>query len=207
MGDDAMRVLRTSALALTALVASLSLTACDPVGGADAVDALPTNSAKPGAGGGSSAPDAAETPKDPGAGGEGRAKGTPCKTEDLSFDTQQLEDRKPGLLMIAVESSKPCELYGFAKVVAHSNYGSGPIDKSDEEPVPVEVAPGQTARIDIHYPPNTTGGSGVTYSNLTITPPDNTKSVTVDVGFNVGVDDDNGPITVDPIVAAGTPED
>ncbi|MFE3830955.1 DUF4232 domain-containing protein [Streptomyces sp. NPDC059092] len=66
----------------------------------------------------------------------------------------------------------------------------------------VKVGPGEGTRFTLHFPPNDTGGSGVTFTSLVVTPPDETHSRTVPVSINLPVAGDSGPaVSVDPVGA------
>ncbi len=203
-----MRVLKTSAPVLMAAVC-LSLTACDPIStDADAVSTASADSATPtneptneGAGSGS----ADESPAKP-AGEEEDTDQTPsCDIRQLEFGTGK---KGTGMVTITmVNTGGSCQLYGFPVVVAQSQYGSGKLNHTDENsihdndrPSPVSLQTGDRAVFEIHYTPNETGGSGITYDRVSIAMPndDSGRSETLAVSINEPVQDDVQPMFVTP---------
>jgi hypothetical protein len=63
-------------------------------------------------------------------------------------------------------------------------------------------AAGTAFVITLYYPPNHTGGSGVTFTSLIVTPPDETHSHTISEAISIPADSNSAPrITVDPMGA------
>lgn len=66
----------------------------------------------------------------------------------------------------------------------------------------VRVKPGEETRFTLHYPPNNSGGSGVTFTTLIVTPPNETHYHSMPVSINVPVSDSaTSGIKVDPVGA------
>ncbi|WP_346776621.1 DUF4232 domain-containing protein [Streptomyces sp. HNM0574] len=103
------------------------------------------------------------------------------------------------LVSLKNTGSVTCTLQGFPGVDLKSKEGTASAERSTLDARRINVRPGEETRFTLHYPPNHTGGSGLTYTSLTITPPDETRSHTLPTDINVPVSDTPAPIEVDPI--------
>ncbi|GGJ31303.1 DUF4232 domain-containing protein [Streptomyces brasiliensis] len=201
-----MRVQNLSLLAI-AVVAGLSLTACDGNGGNDASGAVKdspspvrtstaqgSNSQASGSqASGSRAPDSEGSASQASGGGA-------CQTSQLAFSTSP--GMGEGTLIVNLENtgSAVCTLKGFPGADLQSKDGTVSAARSALTPPSVGVKPGEETRFTLHYPPNSSGGTGVTFTSLVVTPPDETHSHTLPVRINVPVTDGSGQqITVDPV--------
>ncbi|WP_030906419.1 DUF4232 domain-containing protein [Streptomyces sp. NRRL F-5126] len=227
-----MNVKKMSALALVAVAASFSLTACggSDSGGSDsggsagaAAGASPGDGGTPlgapsdgsgsasapasGSGGSASGSNAAAgSGKDTGSGtggGTGSTSGSACKTANLAFTTSGGMAEGELLVNLKNTGATACAMHGFPGVDLKSQYGTEHATRSAMSVPTVKLAAGQETHFTLHYPPNHTGGSGVTFTKLIITPPNETHSHTVPTGINIPVSDSSsGPgITVDPVGA------
>ncbi|WP_055702878.1 MULTISPECIES: DUF4232 domain-containing protein [Streptomyces] len=209
-------------LAALALVAGLSLTACQ--GDEDTNGSGPAASQEAGGSGGSDAQDGsggsggsggdkagsgaeadgdnAEAPDDaPGSGG-GQINTGPCKTANLQF--RATHGMGEGNVLVSMKNTgDACSLKGFPGVDLKADGGPGGIsaERSDLAAPSVVVKSGEETRFTLHYPPNNSGGSGVKIDRLVVTPPNETHSKTVMIGLDLPATDDSTVegLTVDPV--------
>lgn len=195
-------------LAAVALVAGLSLTACQGSGDA----AVGTNdrassagSTESGGGSDENAPsaggDSTGTQAGEGSGG-GQITAGLCKTADLEFRTSH--GMGEGDLIVAMKNtgSDACSLKGFPGVDLKTEGDSDSIsaERSELTAPAVAVNRGEETRFTLHYPRNETGGSGVKITSMVVTPPEETHSKTLPVSINLPVTAGTGAsVTVDPV--------
>ncbi|WP_369205057.1 DUF4232 domain-containing protein [Streptomyces sp. PU-14G] len=151
----------------------------------------------PGNGGSGSSGD--EGGSEPGQGAPGTA---PCKTSGLAFSSSH--GMGEGTLLVNMRNigSAPCTLHGFPGVDLQTREGSLSANRNNAPAPSVSVSPGEETRFTLHYPPNNTGGSGVTVNSLVVTPPNETASESVPATINLPVTDGTGPgVTVGPVGA------
>ncbi|MFB8271779.1 DUF4232 domain-containing protein [Streptomyces sp. NPDC055955] len=203
-----MRVQKFSLLAV-AVAAGLSLTACQSgddssAGSDDSSSAQSSGSQNSGgssasAGKGTGTAGAGATA----AGSSGAASETgtgACKTSQLAFSSSG--GMAEGTLIVNLKNtgSATCTLKGFPGADLKGKDGTVSAERSKLAPPAVSVEAGEETRFTLHYPSNDSGGSGVTFTSLVVTPPDETHSHTLPVSINVPVSDGSGPaITVDPV--------
>ncbi|MFH8734199.1 MULTISPECIES: DUF4232 domain-containing protein [unclassified Streptomyces] len=209
-----MRVQKLSLLAV-AVVAGLSLTACqsggDSSAGSDDSSSSARSSGSQSSGsqdsGGSSASTGNGTStagSDASTGGSsngGSGTGTgACQTSHLAFSSSG--GMAEGTLVVNLKNtgSATCTLKGFPGADLKGKDGTVSAERSKLAPPSVSVKPGEETRFTLHYPSNDSGGSGVTFTSLVVTPPNETHSHTLPVTINVPATDGSGPaITVDPV--------
>jgi hypothetical protein len=107
-----------------------------------------------------------------------------------------------GTLIVNLQNtgSAVCTLKGFPGADLKSTAGTVSAARSKLTPPSVSVKPGEETRFTLHYPPNNSGGTGLTFTTLVVTPPNETHSHALPVSINVPVSEDAGPsITVDPV--------
>ncbi|MFD7924156.1 DUF4232 domain-containing protein [Streptomyces sp. NPDC059740] len=201
---------RFPALALVAVVAGLTLTACDGDGGSDNASASGGASASAGASADSS-PAASDAQGDTsgsgtsgsgGAGatsGSGTTSGGQCQTSQLAFSTSHGMGEGELLVNLKNTGSAACSLHGFPGVDLKGKDGTISADRSKFGAPVVTVKPGEETRFTLHYPPNNSGGSGVTFTSLVVTPPGETHSTTLSAGINVPAQENSPAVTVDPV--------
>lgn len=209
-----MRVQKLSLLAV-AVAAGLSLTACqsgeDSSAGSDDSSSSAQSSASQSSGsqdsGGSSASTGNGT-STPGSdastggssnGGSGTGTGA-CQTSHLAFSSSG--GMAEGTLIVNLKNtgSATCTLKGFPGADLKGKDGTVSAERSKLVPPSVSVKPGEETRFTLHYPSNDSGGSGVTFTSLVVTPPNETHSHTLPVTIIVPATDGSGPaITVDPV--------
>ncbi|MGW0683760.1 DUF4232 domain-containing protein [Streptomyces sp. NPDC002754] len=213
-----MRAQKTT-LAALALVAGLSLTACqgnedsaagtddsgssasssssasNSDGGGDAQEGADDNATNTGDGssatGSSDAGSSATGSADPAEGsGGGQINTGPCKTANLTFGTAH--GMGEGDLMVTMKNtSDACSLKGFPGVDLKADNGPGGIsaDRSDRTAPAVVLKNGDETRFTLHTPRNDTGGSGLDIVSIVVTPPNETHSKTLPVSLNLPVSD------------------
>ncbi|MFJ8828044.1 DUF4232 domain-containing protein [Streptomyces sp. NPDC102467] len=201
------RNLRIAAATLTA-VAGLSLTACsgsdtDAASGAKSAHGSSSSSstsssadagstsqggstsggaqagdAKAGAGKGTQAEAAAN------AATQTSSKVTFCKTQDLAIDAvDAAPDATEGRINITMinRGPKTCSATGFAGVdIKDADHTSSPIERGPAQPRVTTLKPGDAAVFDLAYTLDTSGNSLASPTNIIVTPPNETHTVTLD---------------------------
>ncbi|MYU09048.1 DUF4232 domain-containing protein [Streptomyces sp. SID8366] len=217
-----MRVQKISLLAV-AVAAGLSLTACGSSGGnSGGSDSSPSSAASDtpgsqGSGGdggstgstgstgsgatGSTGQNGGQSSGAHGPTGSGRASGAGCTTAHLAFSTSGGMGEGQLIVNMKNTGSANCTLHGFPGVDLKGKDGTDSASRSKLAAPTVTLQPGAETRFTLHYPPNNSGGTGVTFTQLVVTPPNETHSTTLKAGINVPVTDgSDGPgITVDPV--------
>ncbi|MBO1331558.1 DUF4232 domain-containing protein [Streptomyces sp. VRA16 Mangrove soil] len=210
-------------IAAVALAAGLSLTACqghdDSASGSDdAGSGAPSSASSPAASGSSSSASGSSGSSGSSSSGSSSAGGStgggsndgsgggqintgPCKTANLSFTTSH--GMGEGDFMVAMKNtSDACSLKGFPGVDLKGEgapEGTSAV-RSKVAPVTVVLKSGEQTRFHLHYEPNTSGGSGFTFTTLVVTPPNETHSTSLPVSINVPISEDGtGNLTVDPV--------
>lgn len=209
---------RLSALALVVVAAGLSLTACDPdnstasgpasssdtsgtaasAGSSSATSAPSTASGQDGSSGSGSGNSSSTSggsgnaSSGSGSSNSGSASGSTCKTANLAITTQHgISGEGQEVVNFRNNGPASCTMQGYAGVDLR---GKGDTDGvsatrggSNERPV-VKLGPGDSTQFVVNYPVNKSGGSGYTFTTMTITPPDETHSKTVSTSINIAVD-------------------
>lgn len=216
-GIPPMRVQKLSLLAI-AVAAGLSLTACqgddssDNAGGSDASSSASSDASGSGSSSGSGDGGAstgknggAQAGSDTGGSGStgsssGAAGSGTCTTDQLGFSTSGGMGEGTIIVNMKNKGSATCTLKGFPGADLKGKDGSVSADRSKLAAPVVNVKPGEETRFTLHFPYNNSGGSGVTFTSMTVTPPNETHSTTLPVSINIPVSDGSGPaITVDPV--------
>ncbi|MEU6568934.1 DUF4232 domain-containing protein [Streptomyces parvulus] len=222
-----MRVHKLTFAAL-AVVAGLSLTACqndDAAGQSDQSAAAGEASANGGSGssedsqqgGGEESAGASADGQEAAGGGSATGSGSgehgkagKCRTDELKFKAidSTIDGDTNGT--VAVELTKgggrECSISGYAGVDLKTASGTLSAKRSGDPVVPGTLKDGESVAFGIQYPINDSGGSGVRITGLVVTPPDETKSVTLDWpgAATLPVTDGTGsPVEVGPIGSAG----
>lgn len=188
-------------LAAVALVAGLSLTACQSNGDAAAGPSDPASSAGSAAKAESAGDDSTGTQAGEGSGG-GQITAGLCKTADLEFRTSH--GMGEGDLIVAMKNTgtDACSLKGFPGVDLKTDGDEDSIsaERSELTAPPVAVNRGEETRFTLHYPRNETGGSGLKITSIVVTPPEETHSKTLPVSINLPVTAGSGEaVSVDPV--------
>ncbi|MFI5641077.1 DUF4232 domain-containing protein [Streptomyces goshikiensis] len=224
-----MRVHKLTVIAALAAAASLSLTACQ--NGDDGAAGSGTSSA-PSASSSKGAPDQAGSAQPggtnstgTGSGGKGGTAGkgtaagttTPdsgktakCRTDDLEIKAldHTIDGDTDGTVAVELKnrSGRDCAISGYAGVDLKTSAGSLSAKRTGEQAPAGVLKKGKSVAFGINYPLNTSGGSGVRITGLVVTPPDETKSVTLPWPgtATLPVTDGSGsPVKVGPIGSAG----
>ncbi|MFJ8827954.1 DUF4232 domain-containing protein [Streptomyces sp. NPDC102467] len=199
-------------LATLALVAGLSLTACqggdDDAASANDSGASSSSSSSSSSASSSSSDNGSENSGDnstttesaEGSGGGQITTGT-CKTSNLAVSGAH--GMGEGTFTVAFKNTgEACSLKGFPGVDLKIDSGKGALnaERSKLAAPAVALKSGESTRFTLHYPRNDTGGSGVDIVQLVVTPPNETHSKTLPVSINLPVSDTTtGAVTVDPV--------
>ncbi|WP_399887067.1 DUF4232 domain-containing protein [Streptomyces sp. BBFR51] len=224
-----MRV-RKLTLVAVAVVAGLSLTACQNDDGGTAESAPSAASTESSSNGGSESTGSgsAGSDSDQGGGtdsagnspdGQGTAAGTgsnedgkatKCRTDELEITAidSTIGGDTEGTVAVDLKNGggRDCTLAGHAGVDLKTSAGTLSATRTGEPADTVVLKDGETVSFGIGYPINDSGGSGVRVTGLVVTPPDETKSVTLDWpgGATLPVTDGSGSaVEVGPIGSAG----
>ncbi|MET9146161.1 DUF4232 domain-containing protein [Streptomyces sp. NPDC004042] len=162
-------------------------------GGSGSGSSQAPSDAKPGSGdgktgSGNAKPDSGDNTKAGAGAGGGAAqtsgKITFCKTANLAIDARNAApDASSGRINITMvnRGSTTCSATGFAGVdIKDADHTSNPIERGHAEPRITTLKPGDTAIFDLAYDIDTTGKSLTSPTNLLVTPPNETHTVTLD---------------------------
>ncbi|MFD4862162.1 DUF4232 domain-containing protein [Streptomyces atratus] len=217
-----MRVRKLTFAAL-AVVAGLSLTACqngdEDMGQSAPSSASTASSTSGGSGSGASDQDGGKDSAGKGSGGHGTTAGTgsnengkvgKCRTDELEITAMDstIDGDTDGTVAVQLKNGggRDCVLSGYAGVDLKTSSGSLSAKRTGEKATPMTLKDGKSVYFGINYPINTSGGSGVRITGLVVTPPDETKSVTLDWpgADTLPVTDGSGsPVKVGPMGSAG----
>ncbi|MER5774754.1 DUF4232 domain-containing protein [Streptomyces sp. NPDC002039] len=225
-----MRVHKLTFTAL-AVAAGLSLTACQngDDGAAQgspssASTATPAASTPPSSGGGSSSGGSdqggGKSSAGTGSNGKGTAAGAgtgsdkgktdKCRTADLEITAIDgtVGGDTEGTVAVQLKNrgGKDCTLSEYAGVDVKTASGSLSAKRTGEHPGATTLKKGAAVSFGVTYPLNASGGSGVRVTGLVVTPPDETKSVTLawPGAATLPVTEGTGsPVKVGPIGSAG----
>ncbi|MFD3557065.1 DUF4232 domain-containing protein [Streptomyces goshikiensis] len=223
-----MRVHKLTVIAALA-AASLSLTACQngDDGAASTGSSAPTASSSKGAPdpagsaqpGGTNSPGTGSSNGKGGTAGKGTAAGTTtpdtgktakCRTDDLEIKAldNTIDGDPDGTVAVELKnrSGRDCAISGYAGVDLKTSAGSLSAKRTGEQAPPGVLKKGKTVAFGINYPLNTSGGSGVRITGLVVTPPGETKPVTLTwpgAATLPVTDSSASPVKVGPIGSAG----
>ncbi|GHG62765.1 DUF4232 domain-containing protein [Streptomyces griseocarneus] len=222
-----MRVQKLTFAAL-AIAAGLTLTACqsddDGKGQSD-----PSSASSVSSSGGGSGPGASDqgSGKESGgkdsagksSGGQGAAAGTgskesgkaaKCRTDELRITAKDgtIDGDPDGTVVVELKNrgGHSCAISGYAGVDLKTNAGSLSAKRTGEQAPSTVLKAGQSTFFGINYPFNKSGGSGVRVTGLLVTPPSETKTVSLPWpgAATLPVTDGSGsPVKVGPIGSAG----
>lgn len=217
-----MRVRKLTFAAL-AVAAGLSLTACND---GDATAQSDPSSASSSAGGsdsggsdsGGSEQGGEQEPVTKGSGAQGTAAGTgsdengeagKCRTDELEITASDstIDGDAENSVAVTLENGggRDCTLSEYAGVDLKTSEGEMSAKRTGQAADPVVLKDGKSVSFGISYPKNESG-SGVRIKGLVVTPPNETKSVTLDWpgAASLPVTDSPGsPVKVGPIGSAG----
>ncbi|WP_458076428.1 DUF4232 domain-containing protein [Streptomyces sp. EMB26] len=194
-------------LATLAVVAGLSLTACQNEEDI-AADPKPVTSSA--ATGGDTDQDQDQEGTATGTGSDEDGKADDCRTDELEVTASDVTIEGDTVGTVAVEftngGGRDCTLTGYAGVDLKTNAGSLSAERTGEKAPSVVLKDGKSVWFAVTYPVNDSGGSGARVTGLVVTPPNETKSVTLDWPgtASLPVTDGSGtPVQVGPIGSAG----
>ncbi|MGP2438704.1 DUF4232 domain-containing protein [Streptomyces sp. JW3] len=207
--------LRKLTFAALAVAAGLSLTACNGDDGTAQGDGTSVSTASSG----SSDSAVSGTSGSSAATGTGTGTGTDtgtdagsgkCRTDELEVtasDTTITGDEE-GSVAVTFQNGggRDCSLTGYAGVDLKTNAGELSAGRSGQDTDPVVLKDGESVSFGVTYPRNDSGGSGVSITGLVVTPPNETKSVTLDwpgAGTLPVTDGTGSSVTVGPMGSAG----
>ncbi|MFB7441602.1 DUF4232 domain-containing protein [Streptomyces mirabilis] len=227
-----MRVHKLTFAAL-AVAAGLSLTACqndnagtgqsDPSSPSTVSSGTTPSSSGGGSDSGSSdqggAKNSAGTSSTTNSGGTGTAAGTgsnanakvgKCRTDELEITAKDntIDGDPDGTVVVTLtnHSGRDCTVSGYAGVDLKTSAGSLSAKRTGQQAGSAILKNGKSTYFPVNYPFNKSGGSGVRITGLVVTPPDETKSVTLNWpgAATLPVTDGSGsPVKVGPVGSAG----
>ncbi|HEY9332588.1 MAG TPA: DUF4232 domain-containing protein [Streptomyces sp.] len=221
-----MRAHRITFAALV-VAAGLSLTACqngDDGAASSAPSSASSASAASTAGGGSgsggsdqdsgkgSDGTSTQAPADSGSGSGSGDKGSApkCTTDGLEIKAQDgfIDGDTDGTVVVGLTngSGADCVISGFAGVDLKTSEGDISATRKGAPGDPYILKNGKEIDFYVSYPLNETGGTGVRITGLVVTPPNETKSVTLawpGQGSLPVTDGSGSPVLVGPVGSAG----
>ncbi|MEU6983982.1 DUF4232 domain-containing protein [Streptomyces sp. NPDC046324] len=214
-------------LAGLTLVSTLSLTACS---GDDATtNAKPTGSASTAPSGSSTGTGPTEAGTDTsgsgkssgggsgsgeeataGTGSSGKPAGI-CRSDELEVSAvDNTTDKVEGIVTVQLKNGggRDCTIRGFAGVDLKTTAGDTlSVARNGDKPVSGVLKDGESAAFNITFPLNTTGGTGVSVSKILVTPPNETKTITLNwPAGSLPVDNPdspNRPLRITPVGKVG----
>ncbi|MET4923263.1 DUF4232 domain-containing protein [Streptomyces sp. PSRA5] len=180
-----MRVRKLTFAAL-AIATALSLTACndeDLTGQADPSSTSTGSSAPDGAGSGSSDEESGKGTV-AGTGSNENGETGKCRTDELDITASDATVGGDTEGTVAVEfkngAGRDCALSAYAGVDLGTDSGMISAERTGEQKDTTILKDGESIFFGINYPMNDSGGSGVRVTSLVVTPPDETKSVSIE---------------------------
>ncbi|WP_030771772.1 MULTISPECIES: DUF4232 domain-containing protein [unclassified Streptomyces] len=211
-------------LAAVAVAASFALTACQngddgagPSTPSGSSTASAPSTASPSAGGS----DQGGTKPSPGTGsdGKGTAAGAgsdasgkvgKCRTDELAITAAErtIGGDTDGTVAVTLKNrgARDCTISGYAGVDLKTASGSLSAQRTGQQADTAVLKKGESTYFGISYPLNTSGGSGVRVTGLVVTPPDETRSVTLawpGTGTLPVTEGGGSPVKVGPVGSAG----
>ncbi|MFE6025969.1 DUF4232 domain-containing protein [Streptomyces niveus] len=189
-----MRVRKLTFAAL-AVAATLSLTACNDEDLTGQGDPSAASTVSPSGGSGSDSSDSpdgsdgsdgsekagGQQDAGSGSGGGGAEK---CRTDDLDISATDgtIDGDTEGTVVVEFRNlgGKDCVLAAYAGVDLKTSAGSLSAERTGQEADTVVLKDGESTFFGVGYPMNDSGGSGVSVSALLVTPPNETKSFSVE---------------------------
>lgn len=146
-------------------------------------------------------------------GSTGAGRTAECRTADLTITAADRTITGDADNTVVVElknhSGKDCTLSGYAGVDLKTSAGTLSAKRSGEPVVTGVVPNGKSTHFGISHPANTSGGSGVRITGLVVTPPDETRAVTLPwpgTGSLPVTDGSGSPVKIGPMGSAGQGE-
>ncbi|MDI2130748.1 DUF4232 domain-containing protein [Yinghuangia seranimata] len=139
----------------------------------------------------------------------GGGKTAKCRTDQLKTTAidNTIGGDPDGTVAVTFTNNGPdCTMAGYAGVNLKTDAGEIPAQRTGQEPVSITLKSGKGVSFGVNYPVENMGeASGVRITGLVVTPPDETKSVTVawPGAAKLPVKSGGAPIKVGPIGSAG----
>lgn len=141
---------------------------------------------------------------------DGTGRATRCRTDDLEItavdSTIDGDPDRTVAVTMKNHSGRPCTISGYAGVDLQLREGSLSAKRTGQKATSSVLKNGQSIAFGIHYPTNDTGGSGVRVTGLRVTPPNETKTVTLKwpgAATLPVTDETTSRVTVGPVGSAG----
>lgn len=188
-----------------------STTGGSRAGGSDSTgtNATGTNATGKGSGGKSSGGQGTTAGTGTGANGKAGRPGK-CRTDELEITAvdNTIAGDPDGTVAVRLKNGggRDCAISGYAGVDLKTSAGSLSAKRTGQQATSVVLKSGQSVAFGINYPVNRSGGSGVRVTGLLVTPPDETKTVTLGWpgAATLPVTDGAGsPVKVGPVGSAG----
>ncbi|MGW0535949.1 DUF4232 domain-containing protein [Streptomyces sp. NPDC003032] len=125
-------------------------------------------------------------------GGEGTVAGTGsnengkigiCRSDELEVTAaDNTTGKTEGVITVSFRNGggRDCAINGYAGVDLKTATGDTlSVDRNGDQPHPGVLKDGESAAFNITFPVNNTGGSGVRVAKILVTPPNETKTVTI----------------------------
>ncbi|MCX4724301.1 DUF4232 domain-containing protein [Streptomyces sp. NPDC090052] len=145
-----------------------------------------------------------------GNGSAGNGKLGRCATDQLKITAidNTISGDPDGTVAVTLKNvgGQECVMSGYAGVDLKTNAGTISAERTGQKPDPGTLKSGESVSFAISYPFNKTGGTGVRITGLLVTPPNETKTVTLNWpgARSLPVTDGSGaPVKVGPIGSAG----
>ncbi|MER5603307.1 DUF4232 domain-containing protein [Streptomyces sp. NPDC002265] len=133
-----------------------------------------------------------------------------CHTADLEITAKDrtIDGDPDGTVVVELKNrgGRDCTLSGYAGVDLKTNAGSLSAQRTGDPAPSAVLRSGRSTAFGISYPLNTSGGSGVRITGLLVTPPNETRTVTLawPGAGSLPVTEGGGmPVKVGPIGSAG----
>ncbi|MFG2672855.1 DUF4232 domain-containing protein [Streptomyces sp. NPDC048445] len=145
----------------------------------------------------------------PGSGSSDSGKVAKCRTDGLKITaTDNTIGGDPDLTVVVAmkNTGAECAMSGYAGVDLKTNAGPLSATRTGQEPVSFTLKTGESTFFPINYPANDTGGSGIRITGLLVTPPNETKTATVQWPGAASLPiSENGstPVKIGPLGSAG----
>jgi len=145
-----------------------------------------------------------------GTGSDANAKVGKCRTDELEFTAKDntIDGDPDGTVVVELTNGggRDCAIAGYAGVDLKTNAGTVSAQRTGRQATSTILKNGKSIDFPISYPFNKSGGSGVRITGLVVTPPNETKSVTLTWpgAATLPVTDGSGsPVKVGPVGSAG----
>ncbi|WP_406118794.1 DUF4232 domain-containing protein [Streptomyces sp. NBC_00989] len=145
-----------------------------------------------------------------GTGSDANAKVSKCRTDELEItakdNTIDGDPDRTVVVELTNGGGRDCTISGYAGVDLKTNAGSLSAKRTGQQATSTILKNGKSIAFPVNYPFNKSGGSGVRITGLVVTPPNETKSVTLNWpgAATLPVTDGSGSsVTVGPVGSAG----